>query len=251
MNIRVFTDIDDTLMATGRKVPVYDRKALGAKGKDGLPLSYCDPAHMALISALTSLSTEPMVAVTARSADGLRRVELTVNAQAVVDFGATVLDENGQPDPAWYAILAARQDRELEAEIERFSRELMRKYKELLPEWRRTPASLAFVNFRLKQDEHLNLLTDVRNQLDYAGITRKVLLHVTDHDVALLPKYINKGDAVRYLITKNGWDTDVLIGCGDSMSDLSFMQSMNLAVLPGNSRALTTLATLAKSQGAI
>lgn len=249
--IRIFTDIDDTLIATGRKIPENQRQQVSATNLQGQPSSYSTQAQLALWQALQVITSEPVVAVTARSAESLQRVQFQFEVQAVVDFGATVLTAAGVPDPTWYERLTACKDRGVEENLRQLAAEISAVPLGVNVSVCETPANLAFVTFRLPQELHVELRRTIFHKLEAHGIWSKVLIHETDRDIAVMPAYINKGDAVRYLIDKNNWHADVKLGCADSLCDMAFLQYMDFSVLPQESRALTGLRSLAASLKAL
>ena len=248
MSIHVFTDIDDTLMTTARKLAAEHRVQVGAVGKNGAPLSYCSAQHVALFSMLQAMASEPPIAVTARSADALRRVQLPMNSQAVVDFGATVLDASGAVDPEWASVMARARDRALERVLLQCAAHVASRFELAHTETRMTPTGLAFINLRAGSQ-----VPGVTMALEQAlgEFGEAVTYHLTDRDVAILPAYVNKGCAAQYLVQKNQWANDVLLACGDSLSDMAFMQHAHFALTPNPSRLMAHLRATVKETGAI
>lgn len=249
--IRIFTDIDDTLLATGRKIPESQRQQVSAYNADGHPSSYSTEAHLALWRSLQGSTQEPIVAVTARSIQALHRVGFSFDTQAVVDFGATVLDVDGKPDEAWYNILRACKSLSLEAHLLEMCADIAAIPLGVRVDVRRTAANLAFVTYRLPVELRTELRSVIFQKLNSYYILDQVLIHETDRDITILPSYINKGAAVAYLLVKNGWESDIKIGCADSFSDVSFLQHMSFSVLPRESRAMAGLIQQSASMKAI
>lgn len=253
MSVIVFTDIDDTLMSTGRKVSPELRVASGAMGKSGKPFSFMTQAHVDLYERLCAMSSELPVAVTARDQKGLARVHLQFNPQAVVDFGATVINAQGEICHLWEAQLSAQQDPLLEQKIYRVVDKVLLNLDVPLCEIRRNAAGmLAFINLRSEDQEQYRVMeTLFERALQREQLPHSVLLHKTGRDIAIMPAYINKGAAVRHLVAMNGWADRTLMGCADSLSDVSFLKHMHFSVVPSDSRAMTSLAHIAQASGAI
>ena len=249
MSLRLFTDIDDTWMSTSRKVTPDRRATIGATKPDGRPGSFMSPVQAELYRIL-SAAADSRIPVTARSPESLHRVRLDFTGGAIVDFGATLLDAEGQIDEGWRAQMLALAEAQETARVldELQGRVLAHKFG-VKPEQRATAGVPAFVNFRGDPGGAGRVRVVVEAELYEMGQRAAVYLHVTDRDVAVLPKFITKGHAVRHLVEQRGWSEDLLLGCGDSLSDCSFLADMSFALLPKNTRALSTLVQAAWSNG--
>lgn len=248
-NLRVFTDIDDTWLETARKSNPLDRVAVGALSKSGVPSSYLASRHDTLWRVLRAAAAS-VVPVTARSAEALARVQLELSGAAIVDFGATVLTAKGVPDLDWHAHLRTLALPRTDAELfDVLARDVLRAHPRVHVEQRVAGGLPAFVNFRGTPGMAPPLRITVERVLKEHGLRDTVYLHTTDRDVTVLPTIVSKGAAVEYFVAQYGWTSDVLLGCGDSLSDCSFLTSMDFALLPGGSRALTSLGRTALLQG--
>lgn len=253
MSVLVFTDVDDTLMTTGRKVAPELRVATGALGKSGKPFSFMTQAHLDLYERLCSMSEQLPIAVTARDHKGLERVQLKFNTQAVVDFGATVINDRGEVCHLWDAQMTQQQDKGLEQQIYRLVDRVLLNVDVESYEIRRNPQGLlAFINLRSEDKAQYSALESViARAMDRAQLRPHVVLHRTGRDIAIMPAYINKGAAVRHIVAMNGWENHTRIGCADSLSDVSFLKHMHFSVVPCDSRAMTSLTLMAQASGAI
>lgn len=244
---RVFTDIDDTLMSTGRKVPEADRVTTGAVNSDGEPGSFLTSAQAALWDLLSQWG-DTVVPVTARSQETFRRVVLPMTTPAVLDFGATILNADGSVDSTWLEHMLTqadgRHDDQMLALLETL---VVSKHDSKVKATSRVANGITvFQNFRAVGVSTSNVAAEVRGVLKCLVAPDHYYMHVTDRDVTVLPAFIRKGYAVAHLIETQGWETDTLIGCGDSLSDCDFLAQMDFAVVPGKSRNMHALALLAQ-----
>lgn len=249
MSLRLFTDIDDTWMSTSRKVTPHARATIGATRPDGKPGSFMSPAQVELYSVLSAAAAS-VIPVTARSPEALKRVRLAFNEGAIVDFGATLLGADGEVDEAWRSQMALLAQTLGTAQVLDDLQGRMLQHKlHVKPEQRVTAGIPAFVNFRGAPGCSARVRAAVEQVLCEMGQRAAVYLHVTDRDVTVLPKSVTKGNAVRYLIEQRGWSQDVLLGCGDSLSDCSFLAEMGFSLLPKDTRAHTALTQAAWKSG--
>lgn len=246
----VFTDIDDTLMTTPRKLTSSEGLAPGAVRPDGKVTSYREPQHQALWDHLVS-KADVAIPVTARSLETYRRLTLAFHAEAVLDFGATVLTTNGLPDTDWLEKMQAQSaKRQTASLLATLQGELVAALKlppaQLTTELRVSPEGVpCFLNFRFSvADKPLGAATVLR-WLKAQELRSDVYLHESDRDVTLLPLHVSKRAAVQHVIAHYGYQDDLRIGMGDSLSDVPFMQECHFHVLPTPSRAAASLGGIA------
>lgn len=252
MSVRLLTDIDDTLMSTGRKVPEALRAVVGAVAPNGEPSSFQTPKQRMLWDLFVK-AADSIVPVSARSPKALARMALPMKDGAIADFGATVLHVDGSVDQVWYAQmqkLAA--DREF-GDIKFF--EMLASFiegsapTEVKVELRAIEGMAAFVNFRGAPGSAPAVRESVEIFMAVHVPLTDYYLHVTDRDVTVLPSFVSKCRAAAYLIEQRGWQNDLLLGAGDSLSDSPFLAGLDFALLPTNSRAFKALMGVVGQQG--
>lgn len=237
MRLIVFTDIDDTLMQTARKLPETGSLAVGARSRDGSASSFMT-AKQAALWALLDGKADRIIPVTARSSDALSRVALPFLHEAVVDFGATILRPDGTRDQAWHGQLLEESKRQRTmAVFEQLKADITRRYgaRLLKTELRVCDALPCFVSFRTAAD-CAALQFDVEQALEAEACRADYYLHVTDRDVTVLPYFISKSRAVAHLVTAHGYHNDLTLGFGDSLTDLPFMAQCDFMAMPPSSR---------------
>lgn len=237
-------DLDDTLFQTLRKcppdVPANRLTPLGF-ARDGSPLSYATPRQMQFLEWLAE--TTHLVPVTARSLDALRRARIPFRA-AVCAHGGVVLDDRGEVDRRWAAMIAERavpfasQLAYLAATIGRVARDRG-----------------IMVNARVLVEETLPLYTLAKHEdADAEALFAVVDAAVpslpegwTDHrngnNVALMPPYLGKAHAVAYILPdlRTRFPDAPVIGIGDSRTDAPFMGLCDFAMMPTRSQLADSL----------
>jgi hypothetical protein len=233
VRVVAFVDLDDSLFQTRPKCPPGEPCEPAALARDGSPLSYMTARQRALFDRLATGAT--LVPTTARNLDAFRRVRLPFAGDAVLDFGGVIVRPDGTPDPEWDAHVRPRADaaREpLEAALGRM-REL-------------SQSIGADVTGRLIRDfglplyvvaKHPDRDTDALRRVRNAGAAEWAALglraHLNDNNFALLPAYLGKEHAVRFLLGRWRAEGPVLaLGLGDGLSDAAFLAECDYALTP-------------------
>ena len=230
--IVIFTDLDDTLIQTKGKLPDKANISLGATDRSGAPLSFFTQSQKLMLD-LFAQNQATIIPVTGRNTDALNRVEYDFSSFRVVSHGAVVLKDNDQVCENWLA------------EIE----PLLQHWPDLL-----TRSNLE-INRIIKQhdldarsrviiDKDIPAYISVKGEAQalqtikqHNPLDEQFSRHENGRNHALLPPYASKKKAVEYIKKQMGLDVnDLIIGIGDSLSDLAFMSSCQFSMLPVNSQ---------------
>ena len=229
----ILTDLDDTLFQTLEKCPV-DRRGLKQMSSliDGSPSGFATPMQQHF---LHWLETGDVVPVTARGRDVLARVAIR-QAPAIASNGGCILLADGTLDLAWHDHLAgqaARSDAVLDI-------------------YRTLTAHLCTTRFRHWSveenglDLYIVIKSNDRDTAALAAIENELAAtkpadwrcHRNGNNLAYLPPWLSKRHAVRYMVDRvrsDAPDTPV-IGIGDSISDVGFMDLCDFAMAPTSSQ---------------
>ena len=230
--IVVFTDLDDTLIQTKRKLPEHALTTLGATDREGNALSFFTQSQKIMLDMFTQNGAH-IIPITGRNTDALNRVQYKFHGFRSVSHGAVVLKDNKTVCENWLS------------EIE-----------SLLMDW---PELLEYCNKEIEQiikSHKLDARTRVIIDMDIPAyisvkgsiqdleiikqnnpLNEKFNRHENGRNHALLPPYASKKRAVEYIkkqleLTVN----DLIIGLGDSLSDLDFMRCCQFSMMPVNSQ---------------
>ncbi len=235
MPIVVFTDIDDTLMQTLKKMPVDSNPEVGAVDKEGVALSYTTTQQRHLIKLMDSQDCIP---VTGRNYDALSRVLLHFKGFKIIDHGAMVLGSDDQPLPEWldrvkvsceyWAPILEDYNAQVNAMI--IEHQLSLRARVIFDY-----GQACYVSIKgLPRD--LERLTDLSQR--FCGLGDNARCHVNGHNMALLPPHTCKMKAVEFLkqyyLEKD--PGTLFVAAGDSCSDLPFMSACHYAMLPVTSQ---------------
>ncbi|MFC6592770.1 hypothetical protein ACFP81_12700 [Deinococcus lacus] len=236
-----FADLDDTLFQTLRKLPGVDRAHLTPATLDtrGEPHSFSTPAQTALLEWL-ACGGATLIPVTGRDPQALGRVTLPLTSWRVADHGLTILTPGGELDQEWAAQVAAA--------LQPLQPALTSGHAQMT-EWaaqagcrvtQHSAAGLPFMTVVKHPAADPEPLAALRERwqgwLDTAGADLRLIGNA--NNLSLLPASLGKRAAVEYLRRKHFGNAQLVLGLGDSVSDLDFMAACDFAVTPSQSQLL-------------
>ncbi len=245
----VLADIDDNFGHTVKKFRKYvgDENTLGTPiviDAAGKPLSYASEKQMAFARWL--LSTATVTPVTGRSREKYLQVNLGFSGHAIVSFGGLILLADGTPDPTWYEHIAAaaRAEKDViasyQADITRGAADISADLKVSRIVDEGLDLLIKVQNTGEKAAEEMQQLSLVMQQLLPAGWT----LHVNEGQLCAYPPFLGKELAVRYYLDNLAPAHSLLIGSGDSLTDVGFMSLCDMMLAPTQSQVFKTLHAL-------
>lgn len=238
MSMVVFTDLDDTLFQTRRKLR-GDEGPLTPATVDtrGEPHSFCTPPQQALLAHFQA-SGMTVIPVTGRDRAAMSRVRVPFTSWRVLDHGATILTPEGETDPGWsaYVLEHLRNVAEHLAHCTEGVRDLARELGCRLRRHEAHGAHLMTVAKHPEADPEALGLLQARWEALASGSDLQVIANA--NNVTVLPSRPGKADAVRYLLEQHFPDAPLILGLGDSISDLGFMNVCHFAVTPPRGQLL-------------
>jgi hypothetical protein len=243
-------DIDDMWCHTTRKFGKYvgDPVALGEPcvfDEGGKPVSYRSAPQRGMLDLL--LTNSRVIPCTGRSVSKYRRVQLGFNDYAIVSFGGVILQPDGTPEPGWHAEMSQAAAAESEA---------MRAMLSVARDGAKR-INAGDLSVELISDAGLDLVIKVQSKggeqcyLDeLGGVLREHapvswMVHLNDGQLSALPKFLGKVPACRYFIENLAGAPELVIGCGDSLSDLGFIGLCHFMVTPTQSQIFRTVSASA------
>ena len=230
----VFSDLDDTIFQTARKMSVTRQQgATQATHALNGSHSYMSTTQQHLLDWL--LQTTRFIPVTARSVDALQRCKIPFTDYRICTNGAIMLKPDNSLDMQWFeamkvhATAASKRLQELLAYVNSdtaagsFRCWIVQEY------------DVGFY-FCVKSNAEAVQLDEIDQALtDIAGT--ELVRHRNDNNLSFTPVEISKRNAVDYLKTQLINDTGVpVLGMGDSLTDLPFMAACDMLVIPQNSQ---------------
>lgn len=235
----VLTDLDDTLFQTMPKCPP------GAEGLrqmssllDGTPSGFSTSMQQHF---LRWLEVGAVVPVTARGRDVLARVNIR-QAPAICSNGGCILREDGELDMIWHC--------ELQNQSVRFDpvADVYRALTEDLCETRFRHWSVEengldlYIVIKSNEGSH-DALADLEQELA-PSVPEQWRCHRNGNNLAYLPPWLGKRQAARYFIEeiRAAQPDRPIIGIGDSISDVGFMDLCDFAAIPTTSQLWAEIA---------
>ncbi|MFU8789993.1 MAG: hypothetical protein ACNA7G_13265 [Methylobacter sp.] len=245
----LFVDLDDTLFQSHAKRPVSDDFVPMAYLKDGNPISFATPSQLSMLGMFQKEMA--VIPVTARNMEAFSRVRINFSDGAVLNYGGVILQADGRVDDAWLERSRQHSSTELEAltffqafiEAESSRRNLDVKARIISD--LELPFYVVAKSPSYDTDAILDIAELCRHQC--AGDFCSYRVHVNGNNIAVLPGWLDKGHAVKYLVEKLSKTEDNLLtfGMGDSLIDLGFMGACQYMIVPSSSQiACNRLAAL-------
>jgi hydroxymethylpyrimidine pyrophosphatase-like HAD family hydrolase len=229
------TDCDDTLFMTARKirdVPI-DECEIASTLTDGSPSGYRTPRLVDLRSLMESGDVVP---VTARSRDVLARCAVP-QAPAICSNGGVIVGEDGEIDAQWHAAIVSNVGdgvaiRDIHQTAARMAGEGFR-------HWTVDEDGVPLYIVLKSNESDETAVSRLATDIDDDGILPEGWrIHVNGNNLALMPPWISKRAAARHLLRRIRTETPqrLVIGVGDSVSDLGFMEECDFAMHPTDSQ---------------
>ncbi|MDQ7075095.1 MAG: HAD-IIB family hydrolase [Gammaproteobacteria bacterium] len=234
----IFTDLDDTLIQTKRKLADHSHLLAGAVDREQKPLSYTTPPQRLLLQLLKT-GGAILIPVTGRNQAAMDRVLLDdFHSYRIVSHGAMVLTEENQPCQTWLASQQHNHDLSAWAEhLDRLNETLNSYIKQQAFPIACHPITEAGMTayLSIKADR----LHYQESQLDYLMEHLKPQLkqgerwHRNGANLALLPPYTCKAKAVQFVTEQlQIHKHELVMGFGDSVSDLAFLRQTHFGLFP-------------------
>lgn len=229
----ILTDLDDTLFQTSRKYPETGgiRRVMSYLA-DGSESGFATEQQQQMLGWLEAGSIVP---VTARSRDVLARVNIP-QAPAICANGGCIIMADGQTDPDWHASLhsMSRTGESVRSRYHAITAELD---PVILRHWIAREGDLdLYIAIKSNVDEGESL--DAIQTAIGAGLPPGWRIHRNGNNLAVLPFWLNKRHAAARLIetARQADPHRLIVGVGDSHSDVGFMDLCDFAVTPTRSQ---------------
>ena len=240
----VFTDLDDSLFQTREKTlarPTAGAMVPAADDRHGAALSFFARDQLALLHLLQDAVLIP---VTGRNHQALRRVRqarhLSFNDARITSHGSMIYGDDDKPLPAWHARVSRRAE-QLHGAIQEMVTRLPARLGD--PECLRVrvieDAGVAvYVSIKWNDIAHAPTAQALSEAVRAEGLSESWRIHQNGRNVAILPDYASKADAVRYVMDMKRRERPhtTFIGLGDSHSDTEFLRLCDFALIPSNSQ---------------
>lgn len=229
-------DLDDSIFQAARKCPAGAALGEAAVDRTGVAHSFCTSKQLALLGLLTGAGV--VVPVTARETDGLKRVRIPFTSHAITSFGAVILTPEGLVEPLWDALMRPQCVHAQEAHLECLA--FVKREASVLGIDSRSElisdiGMPLYVNTKHNNADDFSELTILRDAL-LGWMPEGWKIHFNGNNLALLPPHLGKDRAVSHYLRELAPDHALVLGLGDSFTDLCFMGLCDFAITPTNSQ---------------
>jgi hydroxymethylpyrimidine pyrophosphatase-like HAD family hydrolase len=235
----VFLDLDDTLFQTRPKCPDGAELHVAASDPEGRPNSFMTGKQRALFTWLDESAV--VIPTTGRNQSAFRRVHLPFRHGAILNFGGTILDQEGAIDARWHGRIheelapQAAELAEARDQIEAFCR------RQAIEARARVIGDFGLDLYVVVKHAHgdVDALTRVqREHVRPRTDETRFRIHLNGNNLSIVPRGVTKERAIRYLLegrlaTPGGALT---IGIGDSLTDAPFLLACDFGLLPRGSQ---------------
>lgn len=234
----IFIDLDDTLFQTARKMPDQQAKQVAAFDKEGQPNSFMNSVQQSLFSWLSS--SADVIPVTARSIEAYSRVKLPFTHGAICSFGGSILLANGTLDNTWHHLMQQQLDA-LQAHLKQLSAVSLAVGRELgvsIRSWVVEEQGLGLYVVVKQGEGNDALLQQVLQAVTAQGLLVGMQAHTNSNNLAFLPNCLSKQNAVKEWLQRDQTlhGERPILGFGDSISDLGFLQQCHFWATPAQSQ---------------
>ncbi|MCH7311834.1 HAD hydrolase family protein [Acinetobacter sp. ANC 4805] len=234
----MLVDLDDTLFQTHRRITPQPDFKMATTDKQGQALAYMNPVQQHFVQWL--LQSTHVIPVTARSAEALSRVHLPFQYGAVCSHGGTVLN----------ADLSINQDWHLQMQ------QVLLPYKarlQALMQVIQQAVDFGSIRTWIVEEQGLGLYLvakqNTENDNPYAPNFLPELLnslsdelldgfyfHLNGNNLAFIPKPVSKANAAKFLLQQLDVPQRSILGFGDSLSDVEFLNLCDWWGMPNHSQ---------------
>ncbi len=227
-----FSDIDDTLIFSKRKIDFNRQIEVGAWNREGEPFSYFYKETKFLLDILLKAGII-FIPNSARNLESYQRTVFYQNKNikyAILNFGGLIL-ENNQIDKKWEKKVTQKLTK---LNLEKLKNKLEKKFK-------------FEIQIKIIDGFYISIYNKFhRGEKKYSQKIDKILrkfvknkdlkLYSNIESFALYPKFLGKERAMKYLLKK--LNPTFVIGAGDSDADLEFLNLSDIAIIPTKSNLM-------------
>lgn len=238
MNVCVLADLDTNLIHNRHEYQraVGDLASAILVSRPGAPEFYMSPASRALME-IFSLAGATIVPTTGRTTKSIATIDLGITpGWRIASFGGVIMTPDGTAEPGWHARMLS--------ESELYQSELCKVLSILHAAAADTDCG-DYLEIQVISDAGLDLYLKARGTPErLADLDRYVrpllpqgwLVHTNGLQFCVQPPYLGKQQAVQYFVEELAGPFDLVIGSGDSQSDLAFMSACQFALCPTSSQ---------------
>lgn len=241
MELFVFLDLDDTIFQTKRKCPENQPIFPAAFAQDGSVMSFFTSKQARLFKILNHKTR--LIPTTARNHKSFSLTKIEKFDYAIINHGGIILNADGSIHQTWFMMMKGLLDPVLKdlkslqkmLQIEAIKRQIHFKIRLI------DDLGLTFYLLIKHEDRNSHSLKELLTQVIEPHLAQYHLdfyYHLNDNNLAILPRFLNKAPAVKFLQQElnQHYPEYLSIGMGDSLTDMAYMKLCDYFMTPKNSQ---------------
>jgi hydroxymethylpyrimidine pyrophosphatase-like HAD family hydrolase len=241
MELFVFLDLDDTIFQTKRKCPQDQPIFPAAFAQDGSVMSFFTSKQARLFKLLNNKTR--LIPTTARNHNSFLLTNIEKFDYAIINHGGIILNGDGSVHQGWFntmknllePVLNDLQVLQQMLEAESIKRKINFKIRLI------DDLGLTFYLLVKHQDRNHHILKVLLTEVIEPYLLKQQLdfyCHLNDNNLAILPRFLNKAPAVKFLQQEldKEYSEYLSVGMGDSLTDIAYMQLCDYFMTPKNSQ---------------
>lgn len=241
MNSVIFVDLDDTLFQSIFKNSTDESLEPVATYKNGDPCSYSTNKQRTLYQLIDSNMI--VIPATARDLNAVKRVNLPFRNYVICNFGGVVLTPSGIVDTDWLNSTQKQITEHISLLVQLEESIIQYCQNNSIPTKIRIVEDFGYSFYLNLKDPEKNLdrIDIIQRTIVEPWVYRYAeyfFIHRNSNNLAIVPKPINKSEAVKHVtnILRNQYEQLLTFGMGDSISDAEFMLACDYSLIPNNSQ---------------
>lgn len=237
----IFLDLDNNIFQSGSKCGGLDTVPVAYK-TTGEACGFMTKAQETLFHWLSQ--TTLVIPNTARDTATFKRCTLPFKSYSICSFGGVILCPDGEVEPQWHSII--------ESAVSSSQQTLSEVYSRMLD----IAGQNAFdIRPRFVNDVGLDLYISVKHNrrdngelIALGGMLKPFIpsgwtVHFNDNNLAIFPDCLGKEKASQWLLENilKPAQGSLVIGSGDSFTDVPFMANSDFVLVPSNSQVFKSL----------
>lgn len=242
METFLFLDLDNTVFRTARRA-TDELGKVAALSPDGSPGSFMSSKQQAILERISQDTRT--IPTTGRTTRAFQRVTIPFHDHAICSHGGIILNPGGEPNSEWIKHIREQVHQSESAFnaadhlLNKLGRDISERISPRIVSDQSLPMYLTANHPDMNPPELLQLQKCLE-----ATLPEGFWIQYNGSELALIPEFITKSSAVRFLKQHLNISNAITIGFGDSLGDAGFLGECDYILLPGQSQLGSSVRSL-------
>lgn len=229
--ILLFLDLDDTIFQTRRKNKDATIQATYPANIE--KASYMSNSQSLMFELFYNNPDVMIIPVTARDIEQYKRTEISKKSLIAVTYFAGMIVHNNEIDLHWQKNIQDNY-KKMQLDISTIFTDLQQELDPSIFKSHIVEDFYIVIKNKFNSSFEHNQQNEILKLLLLKKITDEYFIHHNNNNISIIPKFIDKKNAVKYLIEK--YQPELTIGMGDSFTDINFMNLCDFKIIPTQSQ---------------